>query len=313
MEIPPLLVPFFERLRLIAPDHYDEFVASLETDRETAFRVNTLKATEEEVIRELQSAQILYAKVPGFSATFICPNSEKKKLTSHPLWKEGRIAVQSLSSQLVSILLDPQRDELILDACASPGSKTSHVAALMGNSGNIVANDVSWARIGKLKDVVGQLGVTNVIPVNLPAEVLWRDYEGTFDRAIVDVPCTMEGRIQLTDPDTYSDWSIKKIKRLSTEQKGILRSVVRCLKPGGSLLYSTCTLAPEENEEVIDWILEKDPSLTIEPMSLSYAPLLKPVMEWQGKKFNPLIKDCIRIMPDRKWEGFFVAKLRRKL
>jgi 16S rRNA (cytosine1407-C5)-methyltransferase len=311
MEIPSLLIPFFERLRFIAPDQYDAFVASLAVDRQTAFRVNTLKASEGEVISRLQSLQVLYAKVPGFPSTFISPTSEKKTLIHSPLWTQGQIAIQSLSSQLVSILLDPKPDELILDACASPGSKTSHIAALMGNTGNIVANDVSWARVGKLKDVCDQLGVTNMIPVNLPAEVLWRDYENTFDRAVVDVPCTMEGRIQLTDPDTYSDWSVKKIKRLSIEQKGILRSAVRCIKPGGTLLYSTCTLAPEENEEVIDWILEKDPSLAIEPLSAPNVPLLKPVMEWQGKTFNSQVQHCLRIMPDQKWEGFFVAKLRR--
>lgn len=309
--LPPELSEYSSRVKEMYPNSSEAILKSLSTTSPIALRVNTLKTSDSILIPELESAGFSCISVPALPHAYIVTSEDDQKLSSTPQWRAGKFAIQSLSSQLVSLILNPEPRQLILDACASPGSKTSHLAMLMGDTGNIVANDASWQRLGKLKDVIGMLGVKSVVPVNLPAEVLWRDYENTFDHALVDVPCTMEGRMKLSDSSTYSDWSIRKIKRLSTEQKGILRSVVRCVKPGGTIVYSTCTLAPEENEEVIDWILRKEENLEVLPIDVTDVPRTAALTTWHNDIYDPRVRNSIRILPTGAWEGFFVAKLKK--
>src|SRR6185503_4177192 len=134
---------------------------------------------------------------------------------------------------------------------------------LMENRGQIIANDMSRVRLYKLAANLKTLGVTNVTTMHMRAQDLWRKFPNVFDKVLADVPCSLEGRFLTTNPKTYKNWSVKKIKILSDHQKHILRSAVSAAKPGATIVYSTCTLAPEENEEVVDWILKKDPSLSL--------------------------------------------------
>ncbi len=308
---PTQLKEFVKRLHALYPERADTLLESMTKEQDVCIRINRLKTTNNQIQDNLTALGFSLSSVSGLPDTFRV-QTEGKRISATDEWKQGLFAIQSASSQLVSHILDPKPNELVLDACASPGSKTSHIAMLMHNTGNIVANDASWARMGKLKDVIRQLGVQTVTCTNIPAETLWRDYENTFDRILADVPCTMEGRIRFDDPKSYSDWSLKKIHRLSTEQKGIMRSLARCLKPGGILVYSTCTLAPEENEEVIDWLLRKDDTLELLPIEYEDVPFVDGITKWQSDIYLPELSHCKRILPDDLWEGFFIAKLQKK-
>jgi NOL1/NOP2/sun family putative RNA methylase len=262
----PLSLPsvFLSRLDTLIPESQKESVyQSFLHPRKTGIRVNILKASPKDVISSLTQQPFSFTQLPWFSDGFIF-DGDKTLLQETNEYKEGNIYFQSVSSMLVPIVLSPQENETILDMCASPGSKTTEIAALMKNTGKIIANDRSRERLFKLRENIKNLGVTNVDVFNFPGEMLWRKFPEVFDRVLVDVPCSMEGRFVSGVEKTYKDWSPKKSKLLSHMQKNLLRSALSCTKPGGTIIYSTCTLSIEENEEVIDWVLKKDSTIVVE-------------------------------------------------
>lgn len=304
---------FIGRLKQIVPQsEWDQVISSFSKRRPSTFRANTLKITTEELAQKLTQLGFEYEQLPWFPDAFILKNKSQRELTETPLYMGGFIYIQNLSSMIPPLVLDPQPDEVILDITAAPGSKTTQMAAMMKNSGQIVANDRSRVRNFILKHNLETLSVTNVRVVQMMAQDLWKKFPGIFDRTLVDVPCSLEGRFFEENPKTYFNWSEKRIKTLSDYQKMILRSAVSATKPGGTIVYSTCTFAPEENEEVIQWLLEKEKgNVSLEQIKLDKFTFSKPLTEWEGKKFDPEISKAARILPTDNMEGFFVAKMRK--
>jgi 16S rRNA (cytosine1407-C5)-methyltransferase len=201
---------------------------------------------------------------------------------------------------------------MILDMAAAPGSKTTQMAALMHNQGKIVACDNSQIRLYKLQSNLNIQGVTNVQTLRSAGQILWKSYPEYFDKTLVDVPCSMEGRFYSGEPKSFETWSTAKIRQLSEIQKWMLRSAVSATKPGGLIVYSTCTISAEENESVIEWILKKEKdALVTEPVNIPDFRFSPALTVWQDKVYTPQIKNCVRVYPDENVEGFFVAKLRK--
>lgn len=303
---------FLERLEKIVPEEKrDEVLETFCHERPTTFRANTLKITAEELEKELQQAKIAIERVSWYPDAFIL-HGEKTELMNHPLYQQGYLYIQSLSSMIPPLVLNPQPKDFVLDIAAAPGSKTTQMAAMMQNQGMIVANDISPNRIYKLKANLQQQGVTNTTTLRQPGEFIWRKYPEYFDKTLVDAPCSLEGRINCYDPKSFAEWSVKKVEILSQRERYLLRSAISATKPGGIIIYSTCTLAPEENEEVIDWILKKEgDAIEIEPIEMNGLPESTPVMQWRKKIFDPRVKHTMRIFPSKTMEGFFVAKIRK--
>jgi len=275
------------------------------------FRTNTLKISSAELKKLLEERDFILEKVNWYSDAFILKNKSIRELTETDQYKNGFLYIQNLSSMIPALVLDPQPDEKILDITAAPGSKTTQIATLMHNSGELTANDLSYKRLFKLKENLKNMGVTNTKVLNLPGESFWKNLPEYFDKSLVDVPCSMEGRIKVDDPKTYKDWSTKKIKQLSKLQKYLLRSAISATRVGGTIVYSTCTLSPEENEEVIEWAVEKTPSaLSVEPIILPNVPMQKGLTSWRKKKFKHTA-NCARIFPNETMEGFFIAKIKK--
>ncbi|MEK7092222.1 MAG: RsmB/NOP family class I SAM-dependent RNA methyltransferase, partial [Patescibacteria group bacterium] len=133
-----------------------------------------------------------------------------------------------------------------------------------------------------------------------------------FDKTLVDVPCSMEGRFCTLDEKSYSDWSLKKVKELVSMQRFLLRAGVSATKVGGLIVYSTCTLAPEENEGVVNWILEKEKgAVRVEETNVGLPSVQSGITGWNGKSFDPSLKYALRVLPSVTMEGFFVALLRK--
>ncbi|MBI5358236.1 RsmB/NOP family class I SAM-dependent RNA methyltransferase [Candidatus Amesbacteria bacterium] len=265
-----------------------KFLQSLPTDIKvsdfdrilpTTFRVNTLKSDFETIKNKINFEYTLH------NQAFIT-NHPLREIQKLDIYKNGKIYIQGLSSMIPPIVLDPKQNELILDICAAPGSKTSQMAALMQNTGQIIANDNSRIRIYKLEANLKNLGVTNTTIINTSGQTLWQKYPDYFDKSLVDIPCSMEGRFSTLDPKSYKNWSPTKVKELAQLQKFLLRSAFGCTKPGGTIVYSTCTLNTRENEQVIEWLLEKEPG-------------------------RVELGSAQRINPSPTMEGFFVAKLRK--
>ncbi|HSW89262.1 MAG TPA: RsmB/NOP family class I SAM-dependent RNA methyltransferase [Patescibacteria group bacterium] len=293
----PFPPAFIEKMRkAFGEQKAEEIFSGLSLPRRKAIRINTLK-NDKDVPTLLKQDGFELVPVSWYPDAYLVENPEG--LSSHPLLNQGHFYIQSLSSMIPALVLDSKNTDHVLDICAAPGSKTSQIAALMHNEGFIIANDSSRERIFKLKDNLARLGVTNTQSINKPGQILFKGVVEPFDKVLVDVPCSMEGRFQSDDPKTWADWSPKKVKRLSEEQKGILRSAVRCTTAGGTIVYSTCTLSPEENEEVIEWILTKE-DITLEPIHI------KNLATEAG-----LLKNTVRIFPSEDFEGFFIAKLKK--
>lgn len=300
-----------ERLTATVPDKVHKVYTAFTQKRVTTLRVNTLKTTREELKEKLHNAGIRLREVNWNRNAFIVLN-ELRELQETQLYKDGFFYVQSLSSQLPPLVLNPAKDAKVLDICAAPGSKTSQMAAIMDNTGEILANDTSHIRLLKLEANLKTLGVTNVVTARFSGQTLWEKFPEYFDFTLVDVPCTGEGRIYLNDPRTYEGWREKEVDRLGKQAQWILRSAISATKVGGRIVYSTCTLSAEENEEVIEWILEKEKGkVEIEDIKipgLEFYPALK---SWNGKLFDKTISKTVRILPSDTMEGFYVASLRK--
>ena len=215
-----------------------------------------------------------------------------------------------MSVETVSHLL-PKPGDFVLDLTASPGSKTTQMAAMMKNQGTIIANDIKIDRIKILSANLERCGVTNCIltkndGVGLCERLSKKEFK--FDKILLDAPCSGEGTLR-SSPKTFKIWNINVVKKLSREQKKLFASAVKCLKIGGEIVYSTCTHSPEENEEVVDFAVKNFP---VEVESINLPLKCRPgIKEWNGKKFtNNTLKAC-RIYPqDNDSEGFFVAKFK---
>lgn len=304
---------FLERLaEFIPPEKLPSVLDAFTKERAVTFRANTVKASANDLTKELQALGFAIEQFSWYKDAFILKNKSKEELLDTKLYKEGFFYIQNVSSMLPPLMLDPKPGETILDMAASPGSKTTQLAALMQNTGTIIANDKSPKRIFKLVANLKEQGVTNTITSVMPGEFLWKKYPEYFDKVLLDAPCTMEGRFTTCDADSYKDWSPRKIKELANLQKWMLRSAISCTKVGGTILYSTCAMSPEENEEVIEYILGKcKDTILIEPISLEKIPRENGLTIFRKKNFSREIAKTIRLYPDSLFEGFYIAKLQK--
>lgn len=297
--------------RIIPPDQIESVVAAF-ARRPTTFRVNALKTTRADLLEKLSALDFQVEPVDWYADAFILRNKSKTELIETPMYQNGELYVQSLSSMIPPRVLDPQPGEKILDLAAAPGSKTTQIAAMMNNTGEIVANDRSKIRLHKLVANLKMQGVANVRTRLTNGEDLWQRFPEYFDRSLVDAPCSLEGRFEAGNPKSFGDWSLRKVKLLSVIQQHLLRSAVSATRPGGVIVYSTCTLSPEENEGVIDWILHKEPGvIEVESIELTMPGLQAGIVRWNEKDFSPLVQNTARILPSRTLEGFYIAKLRK--
>ncbi|RME55580.1 RsmB/NOP family class I SAM-dependent RNA methyltransferase [Candidatus Woesearchaeota archaeon] len=262
-------------------------------------RVNTLKTT----IKEVQSRMPLTA-IPWCKEGFITQGYTIGNTKEHFL---GYIYLQGAASMIPPVVLNPKPKDMVLDMCASPGSKTSQMAAMMKNRGIIVANDLTIDRMQPLTFNLQRLGVRNTVITRMDGR-WFKDKQ--FDKILLDAPCSGIGTIRKS-LKTIKMWNPGYAKMMSGLQKRLFDSALNVLKDSGTLVYSTCTLEPEENEGVVDAMLSKHENLKLKKISLDIK-RSDPVLEWEGKEYDSEIKKCLRIWPqDNDTEGFFVAKFEK--
>lgn len=309
----PLPELFLERLQRIIPTQYLKAVMQTFTQpRPTTFRVNTLKSSAASVRQQLEEAAFKLTPVVWYKDAFILRQGYLRDLQGHFLYTSGSLYVQSLSSMLPPLVLDPQRGENILDLTAAPGSKTTQLACLMQNQGRIIANDNNRIRYYKLKANVEMQGVGNVELMLCYGETFGRSKPEAFDRVLLDAPCSAEGRFQISESASFRYWKPIKVREMAHKQKRLIASAIHTLRVGGLLVYSTCTFAPEENEAVIDWALRKfEGVMELETIALPVPHRLSGLKGWQERTFHPTLGKTVRILPTQEMEGFFIARLRK--
>lgn len=309
-----LPLPFIEKLEtFLSSEKIASILTAFSAPKPLSIRVNTLRASRSEVESSIVNAGGSVSWVSWYHDGGLVQGVSVDQLTSLPEYQQGFFYIQNLSSMIPPLVLNPQPEMNVLDLAAAPGSKTTQIAALMNNTGTILANDSSRERLFKLRANLERLGVTNVTVQNKPGQVLWQQFPEHFDSVLLDAPCSLEGMFRTDDPDTYTHWSQKKVKSLSKQQKWLLRAAVSAAKPGAHIVYSTCTLSPEENEEVIQWIVEKEKeAVEIVPVQLTIPQLEPGLTEWNSKQFTKEMTHTRRIYPSPQMEGFFIALLHKK-
>lgn len=308
---------FFERLTAMVGFSVATEIKKTFVRRPTTFRVNTIKAKLAEILEQLSGVGFKIESVGWCPGAFILLNKTKRELIDTEIYKDGKIYIQSLASMVPPLVLDPQSGERVLDLTAAPGSKTSQIAALMNRTGELVANDVNKIRFFKLKHNMELLGVP-LPPVGGDWKFTLRMKHGAqlagetpeyFDKILLDAPCSAEARFIDGEPKTYGYWNEHKIKEMSFKQRTLLLSAWGALKPGGILVYSTCTFAPEENELQIARLLERMPDATLIPVTLPGLKKIPPLAKWKEKPLSKDLANCYRILPTNEIEGFFIAKI----
>ena len=213
------------------------------------------------------------------------------------------------------LALDPQPGEDILDLCASPGGKASHIAALTGNKASLWLNDGLPARIGKLRDVAGLMRIAYTELTSVQAQYADRFIPRQFDRILLDAQCTGEGRVDLHKPNALRYWSLERVTEYGYLQQRMLAAAFKLLKPGGVLVYTTCTISPEENERPVDVLLNRFDDCSVLPIDVAIdAEVSMPgLRSWEGTRFDPSLQQALRIRPQEFFEPFFVCKLQKAL
>jgi NOL1/NOP2/sun family putative RNA methylase len=266
-----------------------------------SIRTNTLKISVEELEEKIKEKNYHVERIPWLKEGFWIKAEENlSKSLEHVL---GHFFIQNASSMIPPLVLQSSPNELILDLCASPGSKTTQMSALMQNSGLIVANDITYDRLKALRGNLQRCGVLNAVVTKMFGENFWKTGL-KFKKILLDVPCTATGSL---NPRILKQTSESSIRVLSRLQKRLLASASNCLEDDGVIVYSTCSLEPEENEENIDFAV-KELGFRTERIEINF-PSMPAILEWQKKKYNDSVENAVRIVPSGKTEGFFVCRL----
>ena len=288
-------------------DEFDQFAKSLQEAPRSGLRVNTLKSSPEQ-FRSI-SPFALGEKVPWAPSAFLLESEEKPG--KHPFHQAGLYYLQDPSAMAPAELLAPQPGERILDLAAAPGGKTTHLAALMQGQGLLVANEIKSKRVGHLVQNVERWGAGNVVITNETPENLVDHFGAYFDRVLVDAPCSGEGMFR-KDMGARADWSLEMVQGCAVRQGNILRVAGKLVKPGGHLLYSTCTFAPEEDEGAIAQFLDEFKNYEVEQLP-TYQGFMSGRPEWLGAESTSKLKGAVRLFPHRiEGEGHFACLLHRK-
>ena len=293
------MIPEFllNKLKETYPEDYEKITEGYNSNRVNSLRINTIKSNKEEIISILKENNISYEPVTWYQDALII-NDDLNKIKELNIYKEGKVYFQSLSSMIPPLVVNPKSNELILDMTAAPGGKTTQMAALSNNTAMITATEKNKIRNDRLKYNIEKQGAKKVSVINVDARKL--DEYFMFDKILLDAPCSGSGTLLNSTPNDFTE---DLVSRSINFQKELIKEAIKHLNKNGELIYSTCSILKEENEEVLKTILE-DKSLSIMPITeldTNDIPLLPSTIE-----------GIITVCPTEYFEGFFVAKIKKQ-
>lgn len=306
---------FVERLRQIVPrEHIESILKTFDAPKQVTFRVNTLKSSAAQLEIELDAANIPYERIGWREGIYRILPQDKLRLTQIDAFYQGRLYIQNLASMIAPMILAPLPEETVLDLAAAPGGKTLMLAGMMENTGWLSAVEPTRERFFRLRANLEMQGVTNAHTYMTDGRSVGKKCPEMFDRIMLDAPCSSEARFKTHEPKSMSFWSIHKAKETSKLQRRLLLSAYDALKPGGKLLYCTCSFSPEENESPLQHLLERHGEhLTTLPITLPFDNIQKPLERWGKEVFDIRIQNAVRILPTDTIDGFFLCLLEKKL
>ena len=277
-----------------------EIIEGYQTKRKTTLRINTIKSNIEEIKKELEKEKIEYETIKWSKEALIIKNADEKTIQEMEIYKNGKIYLQSLSSMLPPIILEPKEGTDVLDMAAAPGGKTTQIAALTNNKAHITACEKNKIRAERLKYNVDKQGATCVFI--MPKDSRFIDDFFSFDQILLDAPCSGSGTLDYNDANVEKYFTEQLIERSSKTQKTLLSKAIKLLKPGHEMVYSTCSILDCENEDVVSSVI-KNGNIEIVPIN------------FEGMEELPIlptkISGTICVKPTELYEGFFVAKIKR--
>jgi NOL1/NOP2/sun family putative RNA methylase len=285
-----------------------QFLDACENPVRSSIRVNTLKANSDIVLERLRKKSVVIDEIPwlehGFFADF--QGSSPGAMLEHML---GFYYVQGVPSMTAVSVLNPQPGETVLDLAAAPGGKTTHIGQVMQNTGMVIAVEQDRIRMSSLKSNIIRCGVTNSLVLRGDARRLGNlGYEP--DRILLDAPCSGEGLIPL-DHTRKTSKTMADVRYCATREDEMLDAAVNTLAEGGTIVYSTCSIAPEENEYVVDDILKRYPEMEVVEIPLDFG--VPGYSEPYGIKLHESLKRARRFLPHlHGTEGFFICKMRKR-
>lgn len=277
-----------------------EIIEGYQTKRKTTLRINTIKSNIEEIKKELEKEKIEYETIKWSKEALIIKNADEKTIQEMEIYKNGKIYLQSLSSMLPPIILEPKEGTDILDMAAAPGGKTTQIAALTNNKAHITACEKNKIRAERLKYNVDKQGATCVFI--MPKDSRFIDDFFSFDQILLDAPCSGSGTLDYNDANVEKYFTEQLIERSSKTQKTLLSKAIKLLKPGHEMVYSTCSILDCENEDVVESVI-KNGNIEIVPINFEGMEKL-PILPTK-------ISGTLCVKPTELYEGFFVAKIKR--
>lgn len=316
-EIPQTLLPLRERLdEIFGSADAARITSTMAQPKRTAYWCNPLVTGQRTVPGE---------PVEGVAECFSVPPERRAELLGsagviggavYPLNPSSVIAVRAMkvraAAEGVRGATDGNLDAVeVLDLAAAPGGKTLLIAAEMKNLGRIAAVESVRGRFHRMRANLARCGVSNTAFYLADGRSIGRKVPQRFHRVLLDAPCSSEARIRFAEPVSFRHWKLRKIKECARKQRALLRSAYAALRSGGSMIYCTCSFAPEENELIVDYLLGREPTARILEVDCASAVTREGLCEWRHKKLDPQLSRARRILPDELWDGFFICRIQK--
>lgn len=294
-----------EFLRSILQKQYNEndlerIYNGYNSNRNVTLRINTIKVNVEDMKNKLSAENIEFTTVPWSEEALIINNRNEKELQEMDIYENGEIYLQSLSSMLPPIIMKPEPNEDILDMAAAPGGKTTQIAAITKNEAHITACELNSIRAERLRYNIEKQGASSVFVMQKDSRTI--DDFFSFDRILLDAPCSGSGTLDFSNENTFKFFSPKLVEKSSKAQLTLLKKALKILKPGKELVYSTCSILSAENEDIVKEAL-KSADAEIVPIEFDGIEAL-PVLPTK-------IEGTVCVCPSNLYEGFFIAKIKR--
>ncbi|MEJ2088062.1 MAG: RsmB/NOP family class I SAM-dependent RNA methyltransferase [Gammaproteobacteria bacterium] len=245
--------------------------------------------------------------IAGLEGCYVVPDVQRQALLASQATRGGAVYPINPSSALAVANLEVAGAAEVLDLAAAPGGKTLLMAAAMGNGGRIAAVEPVKGRFHRMRANLARCGATNVQYYQADGRSIGRKVPDRFYRVLLVAPCSSEARFRLDDPGSFAHWTSRKVRECARKQRGLIRSAFTALKPGGTLLYCTCSFAPEENELIVAHLLEAEPAAEVLPVG--GGPGCPGLVAWRGRSLDARLAGTRRIIPDDLFDGFYLARI----
>ncbi len=289
---------FEERIEKIEP----KILEGLKNKEEFSFRINHHRAQTKEVVEQLQKEGFEPKEVEWAEDVFVLPMSERKHIVTSTPYTQNKIYIQNLSSIFSAYSLDIDPADWVLDLAAAPGGKS---LIFSERAQKVSAVEPDRQRFFRMRRNFKEHGAKNIQTYHKDGRFIYKTCPGWFDKIFLDAPCSSEAHID----GEVTWWNMRRVRKFAKLQKDLILSAYQSLKPGGEMIYATCTFAPEENEAVIDFLLQHYPKARILDIDAPFENKMAGITQWEEKCFDPRVAKGLRILPKGAFSGFFMTKI----